>query len=184
MAARLGRLMKYERKGQLVELEFEGGRAQIQAVTPRIVNVFYSPEGKRFPSKAIEGDKTVAADVRVEERDDGLWILTEEVAVRVCHDFYVDFFDRTGAVVCADYRGERKPLERVSSSLLEKEGHAAMAGGHQCSVEIVKKLGASEHFYGLGTRGTMTMKCGIRTIRRLRWTASRRCIRAFPFSWR
>ena len=152
MAARLGRLMKYEQKGQLVELEFEGGRAQIQAVTPRIVNVFYSPEGKRFPSKAIEGDKTMAADVRAEKRDDGLWILTEEVSVRVCHDFYVDFFDKNGTEVCADYRGERKPLERVSSSLLEKEGHAAMAGGHQCSVEIVKKLGAREHFYGLGDK--------------------------------
>lgn len=152
MAARLGRLIKYEQKGQLVELEFEGGRAQVQAVTPRIVNVFYSPEGKRFPSKAIEGDKAAAADIRVEERGDGLWILAEEVSIRVCHDFYVDFFDRTGAEVCVDYRGERKPLERVSSSLLEKEGHAAMAGGHQCSVEIIKKLGASEHFYGLGDK--------------------------------
>ena len=35
-----GRLTGYEVKGQIVELSFEEAQARIEALTPRIVNVF------------------------------------------------------------------------------------------------------------------------------------------------
>lgn len=152
MAVRLGKLKGYECEGRSVVLDYEKGRARIEVVTPRIVNVFYSPEGVRFPSKAIEEPKTAAGEFRTRQKEDGLWIETRELSLRVGEDFYVDFFDKEGNEVCMDYRGERKPLERVSSSLLEKEGHNPVAGAHECKVEAVKQLEASAHFYGLGDK--------------------------------
>lgn len=149
---RLGRLQKYRQEGRKVVLDFEKGRAQVEALTPYIVNVFYEPEGERTPSKAIEGPKAASVDLEMAEKEDGLWIHTGEVSVRICDGFYVDFFDRDGGEVCMDYRGERRLLERVSSSLLEKEGHSAVAGGQRCRVEAVKKLTTDLHFYGLGDK--------------------------------
>ncbi len=149
---RLGRLQKYRQEGRKVVLDFEKGNGQVEALTPYIVNVFYGSEGERVPSKAIEGSKAAPVSLRLEEKPDGLWIHTGQVSVRVCDDFYVDFVDKDGGEVCMDYRGERKPLERVSSSLLEKEGHSAVAGGQRCKVEAVKKLTPSLHFYGLGDK--------------------------------
>lgn len=152
MAVRLGKLKTYQKKGRKVILVYEEGEAQIEVLTPSIINVFYSPKGERYPSKAIEGTKAVPAELGLEEKEDGLWIHTEAVSVRVSDDFYVDFFDREGTEVCGDYRGERMPLERVSSSLLEKEGHNPVGEARRCRVEAVKKMDASAHFYGLGDK--------------------------------
>lgn len=152
MAVRLGGLKGYECRDRKVVLDYEKGRAQIEVISPRIINVFYSPEGKRFPSAAIEGKRNLPAQFEVRQEEDGLWIETTELKVRVCRDFYVDFFDREGREVCGDYRGERKPLERISSALLEKEGHNPVAGAHECRIESVKKMEASCHFYGLGDK--------------------------------
>lgn len=150
-----GNLTKYEISGQTVILDFEGGQAEVSALTPRIINVFQGREGERIPSKAIEGDKSVPVSLHVEEREDGLWIHTGEVSVRVSAGFYVDFFDSEGEEVCADYRGEREPLQRVSGEylrLLGEEGHSPLTGGHRCAFEVMKKLEPSAHFYGLGDK--------------------------------
>lgn len=93
--AKLGKLNKYGQEGQKIILEFEQGRAQIEVLTPYIVNVFYDPEKERVPSKAIEGSKSVSVNLALEEKKDGLWIHTGQVSVRVCDDFYVDFLTRT-----------------------------------------------------------------------------------------
>ena len=119
---KFGSLTGYELKNQTVELDFEGIKAEVKVLTPQIINVFCG--GERIPSKAIEGDKTVAVSVSVEKKTDGLWISTGEASVRVSDGFFVDFFDRDGKEVCTDYRGERKPLQRVSNEMikvLEKE---------------------------------------------------------------
>lgn len=170
-----GGLTGYELKKQTIELEFEGIKAEVKVLTPQIIQVFCSTaelcsaeggakEGQggekscdkeRIPSKAIEGDKTVATPVRVEKKADGLWISTGEVFVRVSDGFFVDFFDKDGKEVCGDYRGERKPLQRVSNEMikvLEKEGHSASGSQDRCAFELVKKLQGSEHFYGLGDK--------------------------------
>ena len=102
---RLGNLIKYEVKNQIIALEFEGGEAQVEVLTPAIINVYQGKAEERVPSKAIEGAKAVLADIRTEQKEDGLWIHTEEVSVRVSDGFYVDFFDKNGAEVCGDYRG-------------------------------------------------------------------------------
>lgn len=153
---RIGNLVKHEVKNQTVALAFEGGEAQIEVLTPFIINVFQGKAGERIPSKAIEGNKSVPVEIRTEEKADGLWIHTGEVSVRVSDGFYVDFFDRNGEEVCADYRGERKLLQRVSDEflrLLEAEGHqSALKGRRECAFNVVKKLDPSTHFYGLGDK--------------------------------
>jgi len=152
---KLGKLTDYQVDGQRVVLDFEGKQAQIEVLTPYIVNVFYGCGGERVPSKAIEGDKKVQVDMKVEKTQDELWIDAGQVQVRVSDGFYVDFFDREKKEVCGDYRGERKPLKRVSDEflrLMEGEGHSPLTGWHECAFEVVKKLTGSEHFYGLGDK--------------------------------
>lgn len=155
MAAGFGKLTGYKSEGQEIRLDFEGQEAQIKVLTPYIINVFYCAGNERAGSKAIEGDKTVPTTVRVDRGEDDLWIHTEEVSVRVSDGFYVDFYDRDGVEICADYRGERKRLRRVSSEvmkLLEEEGHAVASQGQEHAFEVLKKLDASQHFYGLGDK--------------------------------
>lgn len=155
MAAGFGKLTGYAVEGQEVALDFEGKNARIRVLTPRIINVFYSADNAETVSKAIEGDKKIAASVQADREDDSLWIHTEEVSVRVSDGFFVDFYDRDGEAVCTDYRGERKPLQRVSQEtlkLLEEEGHSAAAHRQEYAFEILKKLDPSQHFYGLGDK--------------------------------
>lgn len=121
---RLGKLIQYEIKNQTAVLEFENGEARIEVLTPAIINVYQGKAEERVPSKAIEGVKSVPTEIHAERREDGLWIHTGEVSVRVSDGFYVDFYDKNGAETCVDYRGERKQLQRVSDEfirLLEEE---------------------------------------------------------------
>lgn len=149
-----GKLKEYQIMGQQVLLEFEDVSASVMAVTPKIINVFCGLESPEHRSRAIEGEKEQPVVLSVEERTDGLWISTGQVRTRVSDGFRVDFFDEAGEPVCEEYRGERKPLQRVSGGMLkmlESEGHEA-AQRHDMSFEIVKKLRGSEHFYGLGDK--------------------------------
>ncbi len=153
---RLGNLTEYKVENQTVLLDFQGSQARIEVLTPEIVRVYHGINGSEVPSKAIEGDKSVSVELNTERREDGLWIHTGKVSVRVSDGFYVDFFDQEGAEVCGDYRGERKPLQRLSDEflrLLEEEGHQSpLAGLRNCAFEVVKKLEESAHFYGLGDK--------------------------------
>ena len=151
----LGVLKAYTVSGQTVELRFEGGEARIELVSPGVVNVFVPLASQEHRSKAIEGDKAQPVSFTVDEREDGLWLETEEVCVRVCDGFYVDFFDRDGNEVCMDYRGERRPLERITperAALLAAEGHGERLEEPSRAFEVLKKLGEGEHFYGLGDK--------------------------------
>ncbi|MBD5154160.1 MAG: glycoside hydrolase family 31 protein [Oscillibacter sp.] len=150
-----GVLKHYTVSGQTVELQFENGEARIELVAPGIVNVFIPLASPDHRSKAIEGDKSRPVPFTAENRADGLWLETEEVRVRVSDGFYVDFFDQAGNEVCMDYRGKRRPLERVTpewAALLIAEGHGAEVEEPFHAFEVVKQLGEREHFYGLGDK--------------------------------
>lgn len=151
---RLGKLLQYEVDGQRVHITFTGATVTVSAVTSKIINVFYGRESAVQKSKAIEGDKFVETSVQVEEKNDGLWITTADVAVRVQDDFYVDFYDGEGHIVCEDYRGARTPLQRICDEELEllfNEGHDAEKENVH-AFDIIKKMQGSEHFYGLGDK--------------------------------
>ena len=150
-----GALKTHTISGQRINLQFEGGEARVELVAPGIVNVFAPLASPDHRSKAIEGDKTRPVPFTAQRRDDGLWLDTDEVRVRVSDGFYVDFFDRDGSEVCMDYRGKRRPLERITperAKLLIAEGHGAHLQEPTRAFEVVKKLRAGQHFYGLGDK--------------------------------
>ena len=150
-----GALKTYTVSGQRVELQFEGGEARIELIAPGVVNVFVPLASPDHRSKAIEGGRTRPVPFTPEKRNDGLWLETEEVRVRVSDGFYVDFFDRDGNEVCTDYRGKRRPLERLTperAALLIAEGHGERLEEPSRAFEVIKKLGEGEHFYGLGDK--------------------------------
>ncbi|MDE5748331.1 MAG: glycoside hydrolase family 31 protein [Acetatifactor sp.] len=150
----LGRRKSYQVSGQKVTLAFEQGEAEIWAVAPEIINVFCGLESRGHDSKAIEGEKQQPVELTVEEREDGLWIGTGVVSVRVSDGFYVDFYDQKGNAVCVDYRGERRPLQVVSDEALEilaSEGHKSDRRMDH-AFDVLKRLWGDEHFYGLGDK--------------------------------
>lgn len=151
---KIGKLKEYQVSGQQVLLRFEEREAVVTAVTPKVINVFCGLEDPDHRSRAVEGEKEQPVSLSVEERQDGLWISTGQVQIRISDGFFVDFFDAAGAMVCEEYRGVRKPLKRISDEMrkiLESEGHDA-SEQEKMSFEIVKKLQESEHFYGLGDK--------------------------------
>ena len=162
MSIKFGRLTDYKVSGQKVLLNFEGQQASVTALTPKIINVFCGLECPDHRSQAIEGEKELPVDLKVERRENGLWISTDKVSVRVDDGFYVNFYDEKGNPVCEDYRGERKPLKRVNDELrafLESEGHEAFRQ-EEMAFEVIKKLQGTEHFYGLGDKtGFLDKRC-------------------------
>ncbi len=150
----LGKRKGYTVSEQKVILSFEHGEAEIWAVTSKIINVFCGLESREHDSRAIEENREQAVKLSVEEREDGLWIDTGALSVRVSDGFYVDFYDENGDAVCADYRGQRKPLQVVSDEMLKilaSEGHKADRGtGHV--FDVLKQLRGDEYFYGLGDK--------------------------------
>ncbi len=150
-----GKLSHYKVDGQKVILDFEGTQAEIRVITSEIINVYCALDAKTYVSQAMEEDKTRSTDVKIEEKKDGLWICTNDVSVRVSDGFYVDFFDAEGEEVCADYRGARKPLQKVSEEyrkLLESEGHSYSVNDEVHAFDVMKKMQGTEHFYGLGDK--------------------------------
>lgn len=150
-----GKLTHYTIEKQRIHLDFEGKKARIEILTPAIINVFCGFESEEHRSKAIEGDKAVSAKFKVKQKEDGLWITTEKLSLRVSDGFYVDFFDKEGKAVCTDYRGKRTPLARISKAhlkLLASEGHNVDEKAETLAVEVVKRMEGSEHFYGLGDK--------------------------------
>lgn len=150
----IGKIQSWRTEGQTVYIDFVGGQAQIQIITPQIIRVFRKLDDALRVSKAIEGDKTVKTSFCVEQQD-GICIATEAVRVQVRDGFYVDICDADGDPVCLDYRGERKPLERVSEEyvkMLSGEGHDAAQQKRDMTCQVVKAMTGSEHFYGLGDK--------------------------------
>ncbi len=150
-----GKLKAYEVSGQEVRLEFETLTARVTAVTPKIIRVFGKLDEVERQSKAIEGEKSVPTMINVEKKVDGLWIHTDEVSVCVSDGFYVDFYDKEGCAVCPDYRGKKKPFQRVSgehAKLLISEGHGAEHAQDLHHFDVIKTMTGSEYFYGLGDK--------------------------------
>lgn len=151
---KLGKRTGYSVVEQRITVSFEQGEAEIWAVTPEIINVFCALEDGERTSKAIEGERQQPVELEVEEREDGLWIGTGAVSVRVSDGFYVDFYDAQGNPVCMDYRGERQPLQVLSDeflAILLSEGHKADRSMDH-AFDVLKQLRGDEHFYGLGDK--------------------------------
>lgn len=179
-----GKLVSYEKCGNLVKFHFEKMDGRIEVISDKILNVFAGFQCEEHRSRAIEGDKAVetafevceeatAAGVAGISASSGeaaisgesvkaVVISTAAVTVKVYDDFKVDFYKADGTVLCRDYRGMRAPMARVSEAakaLLAAEGHAA-AEEETGGIEVVKQMEGEEAFYGLGDKTGFMNKRG------------------------
>ncbi|MCM1087020.1 MAG: glycoside hydrolase family 31 protein [Muribaculaceae bacterium] len=151
-----GRLQSYEQKEQTILLHYETQTVWLQIVTDDIINVFIPRSTPGHRSKAVEGDKQLPASCHVEKAEECLILTTASLTCKIYDDFMLDFYDRDGNLLCADYRGKRILRFELSEDIIEllrKEGHEAyISGSMNYTVQCVKKLDPQDCIYGLGDK--------------------------------
>ncbi|MDE6387767.1 MAG: glycoside hydrolase family 31 protein [Lachnospiraceae bacterium] len=157
-----GKLLDYSRQGQTITLHYEKETAYLHVLTDQIINVFVPYATKDHRSKAIEGDKEQNTAFTLEETSVGLssekciMLTTSFLSCHIYDDFKLDFYDKNGTLLCADYRGSRVPRFTIQESLIElikQEGHdVALTGDTDYPVQCVKALDAHDCIYGLGDK--------------------------------
>lgn len=151
-----GSLLDYEQKGQTITLRYEKQTARIQVLTNKVINVLVPFASDDHRSKAIEGEKELPTPFTLDKTEDCLILSTDSVVCRIYHDFMIDFYDREGSLLCADYRGQRKPRFEPKASFIELarlEGHDVNDAGIQnYPVQCVKQLDEADCIYGLGDK--------------------------------
>ena len=151
-----GRRKSYSISEGIISFVFEGGEGSIEVLTEEIINVFAAFETKEHRSKAIEGDKSKHVVFEVKEGINYLEIYTAKLIVRVYDNFIVDFYNRQGHLLCADYRGGREYGEQISEKfvdLLRAEGHdVSQINEKNYRIQVVKRMEGDEAFYGFGDK--------------------------------
>ncbi len=167
-----GKLLDYSRQGQTVTLHYEKQTAYLHVLTDKIINVFVPYDSEEHRSKAIEGDKELEVSFTLEAVPDKtakessdvdsasgkaiVMLTTPFLSCRIHDDFKLDFYDKNGALLCADYRQNRVPRFTMQESMLELmklEGHEVNpAGSADYAVQCVKALDKNDCIYGLGDK--------------------------------
>ena len=170
-----GKLLDCSQDGQVVTLRYEEQCVYLHVLTDEIINIFVPYATKEHRSKAIEGDKEQNVSFTVEKADKssaangrlttggclttcGCRVMLTIPGLTCCiyDDFKLDFYDRNGNLLCADYRGERIPRFTLQESFIEfikKEGHDVdLSGSTDYPVQCVKTLDKGDCIYGLGDK--------------------------------
>lgn len=156
------KMISWKREGNRVNIHFEKADGRIEVIRENIINVFAGFASGEHRSKAIEGEKAEETFFDVREKEGVLSISTAAVTARVFDDFKVDFYNAEGEVLCRDYRGSRKPMERISDvmkELLAAEGHS-VSGEEEDKITVLKQMEGDEAFYGLGDKTGFLNKRG------------------------
>ena len=156
METKFGKLLGYEINGSEVKVSFEKETAFFTIVRDEIIRVYVPFFDERCKSKAIENNPCVPTEFEVKKAEEGIVISTGKVVVKIYDDFMVDFYNESGVLLLADYRGERTKTKKVSwmsLEMLEAEGHDISAYlEKENRYEIVKQLEDGDDFYGLGDK--------------------------------
>ncbi len=151
-----GKLLNHTCSGQTVLLAYEKQDVTLQILTPDIINVFVPFAHPGHRSKAVEGSKEQHTDFTLTKDEECLTLTTASLVCKIYDDFKLDFYDKNGLLLCADYRGERNPrfeLDKDSVELIEQEGHSLSAGsGKEYAIQCVKQLDRHDCIYGLGDK--------------------------------
>lgn len=151
-----GTLLNYEQNHQTVILHYENQTVQIQIITDNIINVFVPYCTTKHYSKAIEGNKERPVSYTVSRTGGCLTITTDFLICKVYDNFIIDFYDKEGSLLCADYRGKRQPRFEIQESFaafIAQEGHTVDTINHQNDiVQCVKILDKNDCIYGLGDK--------------------------------
>jgi alpha-glucosidase len=158
-----GKLVKYETQKQSICIEFENGNGIISVVNDSIINVFSQYEEIKIESKAIEHPLKENVSFEVVKHDNFLKITTKKVIIKVYDEFYVDFYQQDGTLLCNDYRGKRSFQANLSNEfaeLMAQEGHQVAKETYQHKIQILKELETDQCIYGLGDRTGFLNKRG------------------------
>ena len=162
-----GKLLDYTQEGQTITLHYKNRDVCLHVLTDRIINVFVPYYTKDHRSKAIEGNKEQRVTYTLEENKSGgpatdeslvckVMLTTPSLVCRIYDDFKLDFYDRDGSLLCADYRGNRVPRFTLQQSFIEfikQEGHEVdQSGSTDYHVQCVKVLDEDDCIYGLGDK--------------------------------
>lgn len=152
------KLTNFTQDGQKITLNYENGPLVLTVITPEIVRVF-EDRGNASNSYAIEGDKEIKTDFKIENKKDHAELTTAKLTIKIYDDKKIDVYDEKGNPLIIDYRGKRTPIDRQMDKehlkLAESEGHDVkkLLGMHDKDYyEIVKSLASDEEFYGLGDK--------------------------------
>lgn len=151
-----GKLSDYSLDGQTLTLHYKKQTAYLQVLTADIINVFVPLYTEEHRSKAIEDNKELPVSVSLEKSASYIMLTTPSISCRIYDDFKLDFYDKDGTLLCADYRGNRIPRFQLQDSFIEfikQEGHDVdMAGSMDYPVQSVKVLDQDDCIYGLGDK--------------------------------
>ncbi|MDV4151788.1 glycoside hydrolase family 31 protein [Clostridium sp. AL.422] len=156
----LGRLLGHKVNSNVITLRYEKIETTISIINDKVINFFVPFYRKERKSKAIENIYYKHTDFSVEEKISSIIIKTKSLIIEINDEFKVDIYDRSGNVLCRDYRGERSPFIRRGNNLelAAEEGHNL--NGHQdLKVCVAKTMEDNMYFYGLGERtGSLNKK--------------------------
>jgi alpha-glucosidase len=150
-----GKLKGYQKKEQVIELQFEKMVAKIEIVTEAIINIFAGLQSEQHNSSSIEGDKVIPCNYEVSLEESVLTITTSQLIVKVTDEYKVDFYDKKGKSLCKDYRKNKKSSYEISKESMElalKEGHKIELEDEHKKVMVLKEMEGEEAFYGLGDK--------------------------------
>ena len=151
-----GKLLSHKVDGSVVSLQFEQGSASLTVVTDQILRVFSALESEPVPSKAIEFDPVRPTEFSVCKDGETVVVTTAIFKAVVKDGFLVDIYDADGELLCADSVKPRYAIRRVPEAMrawMSGEGHNAFGEmKDDYPVQVVKTLGESEKFYGLGDK--------------------------------
>lgn len=148
-----GKILNYEVSDNKVQIDFEGNKGTIEIISPSIINVFSPLKYKEHYSRAIEDVNIKQSKFNVCKDDEKIAVETEDLIIYVYNNFKVDFYNRSGQVLCQDYRGKREPFSRGKKShTCESQWVDRDEPVQEHKIEIIKKMNGDESFYGFGEK--------------------------------
>ncbi|WP_026492752.1 glycoside hydrolase family 31 protein [Butyrivibrio sp. XPD2002] len=153
---KLGKITDYKYEGNKLTLDYEKGKANIYFITDEIVRFEIPYATDSYESIAVEGDKSLPCEFKVEKTADELSISGKKVNIKVMKDFAIEVTDKKGKGLMTDYTGDRTIRETISvksMQQLEAEGHEAFGSIHgEYKVQNLKAIDKDDLFYGLGDK--------------------------------
>ncbi|MCI1859181.1 MAG: glycoside hydrolase family 31 protein [Sporolactobacillus sp.] len=161
-----GKIENCKRQGSRIVIGFVSGRIMVQVVTSSMIRFFTSFSGENYPSKAIENLEKISCDIDMRREAEAVVIATEKLTVRIHEDCKIDIYDKSGRVLCADYRGQAVPFVRRGAGeglkLAAQEGHKLEVERNKLNFRVLKRMEPGMSFYGLGDKTGHLNKKGYR----------------------
>ncbi|MGL5383851.1 MAG: TIM-barrel domain-containing protein, partial [Culicoidibacterales bacterium] len=156
-----GEIIGFEQHEQLVVIRFEHEVLHVECLMPEVVHINAGERDLRVDSFAVIEQPLSAVQVLVRVESDCLLLETKALHVRIFPGGFIDFYDHTGVLLCADFRGQRDGFLRPGINHgAEAEGHCVAQAALPHAIEVVKTMQGDEHFYGLGDKTGFLNKRG------------------------